>query len=182
MWGSGSRKTHTHLQYAILKNQLGLRTINCSMLHLVVCPRGSGCGFVVVTVLCPYFSLFFLFHFISISLQSVDGQVTVDCTNMVGGALQGLCEKQDSTCLDTWGATSWLQLCLWTTFVSQTDICLLCFCKSCRLVPLYSEVQCNKLKTCTGLITISSIYSFNIFQCIPEEREASQSHLSSLPD
>lgn len=54
---------HTHLQYAIFKNQLGLQIINCSMLQLVVCSRGSGCGFVVVAVLCPFFC--FLFHFLS---------------------------------------------------------------------------------------------------------------------
>lgn len=41
----------------------------------------------------------FLFLFLSISLQSVDRQVTVDCMDMVRGALRP--SEQDTVCLDT---------------------------------------------------------------------------------
>lgn len=83
---------HTHLQYTIFKTQLGLTMMNCSMLQLVLCSsQGSGCGFVVVAVL-----VCFLFSFLVISLQLVDRQVTVDCMDMTGGALQALSQKQDS--------------------------------------------------------------------------------------
>lgn len=82
---------HTHLQFVIFKNQLGLQMINCIMLQLVVCSRGSGCGFVVVAVLCPF--LRFVPIFFSISWQSVDRQVTVDSMDMVSGALQPLLLK-----------------------------------------------------------------------------------------
>lgn len=70
----------------------------------------------------------------------------------------------------------------WTTFVSQTDICLLWFCSLVWLpkslfVPLYSQWNKQQKNMHRIHIKVSSIYSFNSFQCIQKGREASQSHL-----
>lgn len=45
--------------------------------------------------------LLFVQFFFSISLHSVDRQVTVDCMDMAGGALQPFAPKQDTPRLDT---------------------------------------------------------------------------------
>lgn len=60
------------------------------------------------------FLLFFCFVFFPINPPWTDRWVTVDCEDTASGAIQLV--RQSRTCLDTWGANSKVQLCLWNDF------------------------------------------------------------------
>lgn len=111
--GSGTKDTHTHLQYTIFKHQLGLRLMNCRVLQLVVCScQGSGCGFVVVAVLSP--CLLFFFSVLSVCYEWT-GRFLSTAWTRPAELSSPFAPKQDTTCLDTRGANK-VQLCLLNYF------------------------------------------------------------------